>query len=61
MVKYVCDWCAKECAKNNITIVELKNVYHDPDVPHVYHICRDCGRSHMPESAQPMLSWTSDD
>lgn len=56
MIKYVCDWCAREFPLNEISRVKLANVYNRPLR---LHICRDCARSHMPERAQPMLSWTA--
>jgi hypothetical protein len=56
MIRYVCDWCKREFPLNEISQVRVKNVYNR--ALHL-HICRDCGRSHMPESAQPSLSWTA--
>jgi hypothetical protein len=57
VIKYVCDWCQREFPLNGISTVRVKNVYNKAVV---LHICRPCGRSHMPEWTQPLLSWTAD-
>ena len=56
MIRYVCDWCDREFPLNEISTVIVKNVYNQDAT---LHICRDCGRSHMPEKIQPALSWTA--
>jgi hypothetical protein len=56
MIRYSCDWCQQDFPLDEITKVQLENDYNRPVV---LHICRDCGRSRMPERVQPMLSWTS--
>lgn len=58
MICFGCDWCARQFPRNEITTVLLSNIYN---APVQLHICRDCGRSHMPDPVQPMLSWTAGD
>jgi hypothetical protein len=58
VIKYVCDWCQREFPLNGISTVKVSNVYN---TRLRLHICRDCGRSHMPQSAQASLSWTAND
>lgn len=58
MISYVCDWCQRELPLNGISKVTVKNVYNKKVR---LHICRDCGRSHMPQHVQSNLSWTADD
>lgn len=57
MIKYECDWCEREFPLNCISTVKVKNVYNKVLK---LHICRECGRVHMPPSAQPSLGWTTD-